>query len=198
MLTTLWSGRRWRRLHRGVAGAMLGCVAISGCGLLGGGQTPKTPDNFARASTKQLSFSYPKSWEKSPSENHPEGWTAIYVRTVEGQNTAQVAVYTRMPPASDAEVGLEAFIATFQYTHNFERKKDRAITVQGAKSAWRIDYTYNAEAPEGQRGRLVRGTDVSVVDSTGNVAIIRITRYPKSVEDGVVQRIVDSIVVKSN
>lgn len=182
--------------------ALVFCLMpLSGCGLLGDGRavdSAATPDNFTRTTTKLVSFAYPQSWQKLPSGSYPEGWVATFGTGSGGNKPAEVAVFTKLPDTSDAELALEGFLTKFQYTHDFKRKKDRAIKVPSAASAWRIDYSYRAESPGGGLSQQrVLGTDVAVTNGSGKVVVMRITRYPGAVKGRVVNSIVESIVVKS-
>lgn len=184
----------------GLSGLASLFLVVSGCGMLGGGGAAEPagpPANFTRASTKLVTFAYPKSWEKLPQGSYPEGWVATFGTGSGGQKPAEVAVFTKLPPTSDAELALEGFLTTFQHTHDFKRKKDREIKVPTAANAWRIDYAYRAESSGGGLSRQrVLGTDVAVTSDSGKVAVIRITRYPGAASKKVVDSIVGSIALK--
>lgn len=176
----------------------LGCLMLSGCGLVGGGGSSETPEGFVRTSTKVLSFAYPQEWQRLPEGTYPEGWPIAVGKQSDGGRSAEVAVFAKLPDAPGAKLAIEAINAKFQFTHNFKRKKDRAIEVPSAKSAWRLDYTYNAEGPEGGASdQRILGTDVAVVDQRGNTQVLRITRRPGAMRAADVELIVGSIMVKS-
>lgn len=194
----------WRRgfvgLRRGVGAALLaaGLLVVSGCGLLGGGDSARMPDDFTRATTKLISFGYPGSWQKLPDNAYPEGYSAAFGQA-SGARAAEVAVYTKLPESDGARAVVEGFNAKLQFTRGFERVEQRSVEVPDAGDAWRLDYTYRAEggadgATEGQR---LEGTDVAVVGEGGAAVLVRITRDPNALSDELVDEIVGSIAVRT-
>jgi len=178
-----------------------GCGSESGSGKTEPSKAPQphagtatTPPGYSRVAAGSVSVAAPSAWTPG---TVPAGWS-LALEQHQGQNVlARLGVITDVPQVTDASlVSLGAFAGIQAYAAQARRGPAQKLAVPGAKSAVRVDYTYQNVPASGPK-QPARGTDVSIVYGNAKAVTVRITGLQTSLTPDVISNIVQGIEVTS-